>query len=231
MSGINELNLRNDVYEDEIPQELPEQGGSYVPQLKPGQYWLVIPATIAQLWAAFDQTKDVLTGQPLAKPIQRLQLKFDKDNPLVVRGGDQDGAVLLQTISNMPRKRSKKADVPPVSDMLYLVRESLAVPATVPLRTPQDWINCLNQFAGQVFPAETGLQGQCRKDKVKWIPDGQGGQIEDPTGAMGCGKRYYSQSFKLPDGTYAERLQCQTPGCGAIIRGFAQIDRFLKRPA
>lgn len=226
MADINSLNLRDDVYTEEIPQELPEQGGSFVPNLKPGPYWFRIPAEVSQLWAAFDQTKDVLSGQPLAQPIQRLQLKFDRDHPLVVVGGTEDGSVLTQTISNMPRKRSKKADVPPVSDMTYLLREGLQ--DNTPVNSPKTWMAAINAHAGHIFPAEVGLQGQCRKDKVRYIPDGQGGQIEDPAGTLGCGERYYTQAFKQADGTYAERIMCK---CGAVVRGFAQIDRFLKGQA
>jgi len=75
-----------------------------------------------------------------------------------------------------------------------------------------------------------GWQGQCRDDKVRYIESETGDPIEDPEGNMGCGKRYYTKAFKQSDEqnqTYwAERILCES--CGASIRGFAQIDRFLK---
>lgn len=232
-AGINGLELRNDVYDDQIPEELPEQGGSYVPQLAPGSYWLRIPLNVAQLWKSFDQTKSV-DNAPLQTPIQRVMVKFGKESPLVVVGGPDEGAVLICSFSNMPRKRSKKADIPPVSDLTYLIRNGFK--DNSPLRSAQDYINAINSRAGQTFAAEVGRQGQCRADAARWIPDGQGGQIEDPTGTLGCGKRYYTQAFKTSDG-YVDRILCtnmrpdgngNTVVCGASIRGFAQPDRIIK---
>lgn len=233
MSTINDLNLRNDVYQDEIPDELPEQGGSYVPQLPPGSYWFQLPANLAQLWESFDQVNDPVTKQPLAKPIQRLRLRFSKEAPLVVTAAADTalvGSVLVQSVSNAPRVRSKKADQPPVSDMTYLVRESLR--DNSPLKSPQDWINVMNQHAGHHFPAEVGRTANCRNDKVRYITDpaDPSKAIEDPTGQKGCGTRVYTQAFKAKDqqghDIWIERVTC--PKCGAALRGFAQIDRFLK---
>lgn len=236
MSSINGVEVRDDVYDDQIPEELPEQGGSFIPQLLPGQYWLRIPPNVAQLWSKFQQTKSV-DGLALATPIERIMFSFKKDNPLVVVGGEHDGAIMTASISNMPRKRSKKADIPPVSDMTYLIRNGFG--DNSPLRTPADYINAVIRQAGQVFPAEVGRQGQCRADAVRWLPDQTGGQAEDPTGTMGCGKRYYTQSFKTPAGL-VERIVCTNlrpdgrggvVQCGASIRGFAQLDKILKKPA
>lgn len=235
---INNLAFRQEITDDLPPDvELPSQGGGYQPQLPPGTYLLRLPADINAVFDLFD-----IKNEETGKTDQRCRLVCTngKGYPLVVVGGPHDGETLSQTISNVPRKRSKKPDAVAVSDMTYLLRESLK--SQDPIRTPADWYNAILKYAGRVFRAETGLQGQCREDKVRYIeetvPSAEdasqlvytGNTIEDPNGTMGCGKRFYTQAFKGIDPetrqpVWQERVTC--PGCGASIRGFAQIDRFL----
>lgn len=236
---INNLAFRNEITDD-LPadMELPAQGGGYQPQLPPGTYLLRLPADINAVFELWD-----LKNEETGKIEQRCRISCTnaKGSPLVVVGGTHDLETLSQSISNVPRKRSKKPDAVAVSDMTYLIRESLK--NTDPIRTPADWYNVLLKYQGKVFRAETGLQGQCRDDKPRWInetilgPDGTnyvytGNTIEDPSGTMGCGKRFYTQAFKsinseTREPEWLERITCPSPNCGASVRGFAQIDRFL----
>ena len=238
MSGINELAFRNEITDNLPPEmELPDQPGGFVPQLHPGTYILRLPGDIRACFELFD-LKDEESG----KVVQRCRLNCTNKAgyPLVVVGGPHDGELLSQAISNVPRKRSKKPDAVAVSDMTYLIREALG--DKNPIAKPADWFNVLLAYQGKVFRAETGLQGQCRDDKVRYVNESvpsaedpnqyvyTGNTVEDPSGTMGCGKRYYTAAFKginaesrQPE--WMERIDCT---CGASVRGFAQIDRFLR---
>lgn len=264
--SINDLNLRDEVT-DEQPSELPEQmgGGASLPTLLPGISLLRIPNDIAQCIEAFDvedkaadktvimrpATAVELATNPSAtmvpKTTQRLRLKFDKDTPLVVVGKSaddpQNGSPVATSISNVPRNRAKKGDPPAlVADAAYLLRTSLGLNTQqYPLTKPKEWFAAFLAIAGKVFRCEHGLTAQCRADKVRYInnaSDESGrGSIEDPTGQKGCGQRYYTKDFRLPDGKFSDIVYCKNPACRAAtgqpakLRGFFQIERFLEPTA
>lgn len=253
--GINSLALRDEVT-DTMPSELPEQmGGQSLPTLLPGLNVFRIPTTIAQCVEAFDEQQKAEDGSVLyraatpaeiaadpnlaANPmvpqvLQRLRVKFDKENPLVVVGnGELDGTPVATSISNVPRKRSKKGEpVIKVADMTYWLRTSLGLPGDVKLTTPKEWFAAILAQAGKTFRIEHGLTAQCRLDKVRYINDPNDasgrGSMEDPSGQMGCGARYYTKDFRLAKehgGGFSDVLYCKQ--CQAKLRGFFQIERFL----
>lgn len=246
--GINSLDLRDEVT-DEVPSELPEQmGGSSLPVLMPGISLFRIPSNVAQCVEAFDEEDKAADGSTIMVPdkanpsvmvpkvTQRLRVKFDKDNPLIVVGNSADdpnaGHPVATQISNQPRNRAKKTEPPnKVADMTYLIRISLA-DVQSPLSRPKEWLAAILKMAGRVFRAEHGLSAYCNDKKVRYVndpADASGrGSIEDPDKQLGCGTRAYTKDFRLPKeqgGGFSDLVYCKK--CGAKLRGFFQIERFL----
>src|ERR1044071_10083409 len=240
--GINNLTLRDDVTED-VPSELPEQmGGVGLPVLFPGTHIFRIPQTVAQLIETYDEVVKDQNGNAVADPsdpnkallVQRIRVRFDKDDPLLVVGGDEHDHPVATSISNQPRNRARKgAPRVLVSDMAYLLRESLKY--TGPLTKNSEWVAALQWAAGKVFRAEHGLSAYCNTEKVRYVHDPSDptmrGSMQDPTGQKGCGERLYTSSFRLPaqngqPPSYSDIAYCKK--CQAKLRGFFQIERFLK---
>jgi len=214
--------------------DLPEQMGGPRTLLMPGQSTFRLPANLVQLWhdVAIEDTRPYLaSGQvnptgPLgtrpdgskgAQKIARKQLKFDRNTPLVVEGGKHDGEPMTATFSTNPRVRGRKDDPKSawISDIAYMLDISLE-DKTRP-KAPADTIATVNKYAGKTLRGEHGLTAQCRDDKVRYIlvqtRDASGqvteANIPDPTGAKGCGKRWYTKDFKNPEtGQYDQEIAC-----------------------
>lgn len=234
-------------------EELPSQGGAATPTVLPGTSLFRLPPNLDQCWQPFDVEKKVggvIQTYPVGhadagKPVieHHLMLKFDSENPVLVEGGPFDGLPLSYlSISTLPRRRGKGDDAPQVADMTYFVRKSLKDASPVVNR--KDWIAIVNKHAGAVIRLEHGLSAFCDPARTRYVEDGAGGTIEDPTGVKGCGKgpggadnkRFYSNSFRVPevDATgvatgrtvYTDRIVC--PNCGASLRGFFRVEKFLE---
>src|SRR6266568_9354828 len=236
--GINNLNLRDDVTDD-VPSELPEQmGGAGLPPLMPGTHIFRIPQSAAQLVETYDEIVKDAQGNAVADPnaprkallVQRLRIRFDRDDPLLVVGSPEDNHPVGTSISNQPRNRSRKGEPRVlVSDMAYLLRESLKY--TGPLTKNSEWVTAIQWAAGRVFRAEHGLSAFCNTEKVRYVHDPSDptmrGSMQDPTGQKGCGTRLYTSAFKLAaqngqPGGYSDIAYCK---CQAKLRGFFQIER------
>lgn len=243
--GINNLQIRDDVVE-EMPSELPEQmGGLGLPPLFPGTHIFRIPQNVAQLVETYDEVVKDANGNPVPDPadpnkallVQRLRVRFDKDDPLLVVGSEENEHPVATSISNQPRNRSRKGEPRVlVSDMAYLFRESLQY--TGPLTKNSEWAAAIQWAGGKVFRAEHGLSAYCNTEKVRYVHDPTDatmrGSVQDPTGQKGCGERLYTSSFKLPaqngqPGGFSDIAYCKK--CQAKLRGFFQIERFLKPTA
>lgn len=210
----NAIQFRDEVEESLTTGELPEQGGgAIVPTVLPGIHTLRLPANLDQLWDAKDLEKRDSNGNVVmgadGNPVleQHFFLSFDKDNPLIVVGGDFDGLPVSANISTLARLRGKKTDAnrPRVADMTYLLQTSLNDKS--PIRFRKDFVAAVNRHAGEIIRIESGLQAQCSSERVRYIDDGTGRAIEDPDGTKGCdhaagpqskeGSRLYSQDFKI----------------------------------
>jgi hypothetical protein len=245
---LNDLNLRDEVT-DEVPSELPEQmGGVGVPTLLPGTHIFRIPVDVADCLTPFDEVLlDPMTKQPIPDPsdpskgriVQRIRLTLDKDHPLVVVGGPEDGQMVTTKLSTTPRNRGKKGEAPiMVSDMAYLLRDSLQYQGA--LSKPVDWVQAIRSVAGRIFRAEHGLSAWCNPERQRYINDPTDpthrASMLDPSGKKGCGggpdkKRLYTSNFKIPPmngqpGGWSDIAYC--PFCQAKLRGFFQFERFLK---
>lgn len=236
--------------------ELPAQGGSRTPTILPGVSNFRLPANIDQCWDTFDVEKKGPDGQVLTNPAgtmkdgvdvsgkpvteTHLMLKFDSDNPLVVVGGEFDGLpVNYMNISTLPRKRGKDKPgqpAPVVPDMTYFVRKSLKDGS--PVQSRADWVTIVNKHAGAIVTLDHGLSAYCDPERTRYIPDDAGGVVEDPDGNKGCGKgpggkeraRFYTSDFrvKMEDGSFAYHEQVQCPNCGAMLRGFFRVEKYLE---
>lgn len=238
-------------------QDLPEQMGGTRSLLMPGIYTFQLPKNLAQLWhdiVAQDKRQTLSDGRPnptYGQHVKRKQLKFDRNNPLVVLGGPMDGAPMIASFSTAPRARGKADDpkTPWISDASYMLDISLNDKSRP--SDPEKLKAAINQYAGKTVRIETGLTGQCRPDRVRYIrvvtdqaaylKDNTKGieDIADPTGKKGCGQRYYTSNFKDGKGGFVKEIGCAcgtpTPAEAAagmqpatvVIRAFEQVERFL----
>lgn len=209
---------------EEWPEgDLPEQMGGPRSTLMPGQSDFRLPANLSQLWhdVAIEDTRPYLPSGQVnpnkGKKVARKQLKLDRNNPLVVVGGKQDGEPMTATFSTNPRVRGKKDDPksPWISDVAYLLDICLQDKSRP--NTPDAVVATVNKYAGKTIRLEHGLTAQCRDDKVRYImvvtSEGES-TIPDPTGTKGCGKRWYTKDFKNPEtGQYDTEIACT---CGAV---------------
>lgn len=247
---INSTAARPDLAEEAWPEgDLPEQMGGSSVTLLPGIDVFKLPDNLAQLWSE----REMEDGRTKQK-VKRQVLKMDRNSPLVAVGGQYDGLPFRATFSTNPRPRGKKDDpnTPWVSDAAYLLEIGLGDRSRP--KTAELLKQAINRYAGRTVRLEHGLTGQCRGDKVRRIlveianpqfnaqmPAGPANPatvqqtIEDPSGAKGCGARYYTGDFRNPDAKPGEtqydlEIQCD---CGAaenkvvVIRGYDSVDRIL----
>lgn len=208
--------------------ELPEQMGGVRETLMPGTNTFLIPASIAQLWHDQEMADNRPGSATFQQKVLRKVLKFDRDNPLVVVGGPHAGQPLTATFSTAPRPRGKKDDPKTswVSDAAYVLGVGLRDarrPATVDALVAH-----INEYAGKTIRLEHGLSGYCNPNKVRRISvdTAEGGVVvEDPSGAKGCGERFYTSAFKLPEGGYGTQVLCGK--CQAVVNGYENVERIL----
>lgn len=245
----------------EAGQSLPEQGGGARTVLMPNTYTFLLPASLAGLWHDIEvkDTREFLANGQLNPTFNRLikrkQLKFDRNNPLIVVGGPHDGEPMLAQFSSAPRPRSfeknasKDPKTPWISDLSYLLDISLndkSRPAD-----PVVLVATINRYAGKTIRLQTGLSAFCNPERVRYLRvvidlaayQASGGKtgvddITDPTGRKGCGRRYRTSDFKI-EGGYNREVGCDcgtpTPEEAAkgvqpatvVLRGFEQVERFL----
>jgi hypothetical protein len=231
--------------------DLPSQGG-FGPTLMPGIDEFQLPLTLAQLWDKIDVKDGRASSKTVGQLVKRLRLKFDKNSPLVIVSGPHKGETLTATFTSNPRPRGKPDDekTPWISDLAYMLEigcndksrptSASALQAAI--------TNC----AGKTIRIEHGLSAHCRSDVVRYIivatPTGQKdatGQplmtertVQDPSGQKGCsddskkrpdgkGKqgRFYTRDFKDPEtGEYLDTIECD---CGAVLRAFPSVERFV----
>lgn len=248
--GLHNTAPRTDVGGDWPEGDLPEQMGGEFKLLQPGIDVFRLPTNLAQLFSLKAYEDQNPRSKTKGQQVERLVLKLDRSNPLVIVSGPRMGDVLTGTITSNPRARGKK-DNPQtvyVSDLAYLLEVSLGDKSRPTGNTAL--MQTLARYAGKDVRLEHGLSGFCNPEHVVKLPyqnpvAGQPDVIaEDPQGRKGCGKRYYTSAFKSPapadvQHLYDGDLQCSNvipnPAdggatqieCGAIVRGFAQIEKFL----
>ena len=253
--GLNDTTMRTDIGGDwpaDAATDMPQMGGQFK-LLMPAQDEFRLPANLAQLFtvAPYEDTnpRSATKGQQ----VDRLVLKFDRSNPLVIVSGPRMGDVLTKTLTSNPRARGKK-DNPStmwVSDLVLLLDTSLndkSRPGGAPAQQAnQALMQALVKYAGKTVRLDHGLQGSCNPNNVVRLvyqdPADAAKVVvaEDPPGRKGCGARYYTNAFKNPnpatlDDLYDSEINCTgkiaqpdgtTVECGAVVRAFPEIERFL----
>ncbi len=212
-ADFQDLDLGND--QIEVPEQLPDQPGRYVPPPQPGSYVFRLPEDMRAIWEPFDAAS--LGGA------RRVWAVFDDEHPLTIvqsPDGTRDGETFRQRISNAERARGR--DGVKVSDMTYLLRALGEDTST--LRTNQDFVRALLKHAGETFKADIEYSANCNENRNIYVQTEEGGFEE--LDQKGCGKRYYQRDFdKLKQGgVYPDRITCE--GCGASLRAFPNLTRF-----
>lgn len=222
--SLAELGLKEEQLPTADLSEIPELG-SYTPPPQPGRYRFRLPANMTQVFDTIDATVNGVQ-------VQRIKVIFDQEKPLMIVQTPAHRTEYLNTpfttqISGRERPRGKEKIE--VSDLAYLLKALGIVKAP----TNQSIVQQLMTKGGAEFNADITYSFGCREDKEIYVRD-----PNDPNKTvkcdgtvyqtkMGCGKRYYQDRDVKKDehGNYPLEFQCTNPECGAILRGFANLDR------
>lgn len=256
---------------EEWPEgDLPEQMGGARTTFLPGITTFQLPANTPQAWKiveiedgrAYLANGTVNPTGPMGPnstvdaqqrrhgmKVARLQLKYDRNIPLVALDGKFKDHPFQATFNNNPRARGKKDDpkTPWISDLAYITAVALQDPRRP--TEPAQFQAIINEHAaaGHTIRLEHGLTGQCRDDKVRYIlpfnPQTRtyGEQaVADPSGKKGCGKRFYTKDFQNQEGGYDTKVGCS---CGLVspqefaagiphvmvqINGYESVERIME---
>lgn len=233
--NLNSTDIRTDIPGEVYPEgDLPQIGGGRV-TLQPGEDSFRLPIPLPDLWHEIMITRKMDDGTEVK--YRHIQLRLDMDHPLVVVGGANDGQPMLASFSSIPRPRGRKDDPTTlwISDLAYLIDISLGDKSRPFARGGEAGILAakaiINRHPGEVIRLYHGLSAQCRDDKVRYIfKDAESlDTIPDPRELHGCGLSYYTRSFKAKvvqpgEPLYDEVIPCK---CGAAVRGFESVERFL----
>lgn len=230
MASINDLNLTNDAVE--LPEEVPEQFGTFTPPPQPGPYRLRLPSNLGKIWDLVDVRSEVVKKK-LGGADKALIASFSDDFPLIITQsrGDNVGEAFLTRIQVAPRHRGNDVYV---SDMYYFLDKGLGHDMEGCRKwTQKEWAAALMKHPGQEFAASIEWSAFCNPDRVRYISDDEGTSIEDPSGTSGCGANYYTSKNQVPkeeDGSYAFRFECteckNEKGTPAVLRCFANLTNF-----
>lgn len=236
MPRLSDLGLSNDRVGDNIDYAtMPDQMMGFTEPPQPGSYRFRFPKDLSAVWDKFEMTKG-------KNPGVRISAVFDDKNPLTIvqsPGGTHDNEPFETRINNAERKRGKRDDptAPEVSDMDYLLRDSLGVPQKP--TTNQGYIQAMMQHApGKEFGADIEWRWSCNKDKDIRVfnTDPATGAVLNTTaevpGTKGCGSSYYQSDVeKIPSNpedpnspkVFPLRIEC---ACGAAVRAYPNLQRF-----
>jgi len=228
MSSINDLPIPAGAVD--VPDDIPEQFGSFAPPPQPGPCRFRLPSKLEAIWELCD-VRNPDAQKALGGADKGLMASFSTDTPLTItqsRYTEADGTdsyaneAFSTRVTIIPRKRDKEGHM--VSDMFYLLRALDHDMSTVKTWSQKDWANALMQHAGQEFAADIEWSARCRDDQPKrvWTEDGL--RTEEDTEDKGCGNTVYQRDIPMEEGYYKEQFECTD--CGSILRAFANLSRF-----
>lgn len=210
--------------------DMPEERGATKPNLPQKRYTFQLPANIGSL-ADKSSTKDY--GD-------RLKYDFTSEGIPAYLNGEYAGQ-WYGRISAVPRNKAKKGEPDRlVSDLTYLAVAlgHASHPVTLQPSGKVEFISAASQaelhkiivsHAGQYFQADNEWSAYCNDQKTRYISDGAGGNVEDPSGQKGCGTRVYSRDIpKDAAGVASDRFPC--PKCGAGLLAFQNLSRYQSAP-
>lgn len=219
MSGksLQDLGLKDETLPVSDLSDIPEFG-TYTPPPQPGRYRFKLPLDLSAVYDVMDTDKG-----------QRLKVIFDAEHPLTIiqtpaHRTEYMGTTFQTQVSGRERPRGK--DKVEVADLSYLLK---AVGITQVKGNP-DIVRQFSQKGGAEFSADITYSYGCREGQPIYLTD-----PADPSKLVkcdgvefalqnGCGKRYYQDRDVKKDaqGNYPLQHPCT---CGAILRGFANLDR------
>lgn len=228
MTDFTDLEIKDDKPQPTTWDDLPEQrSGGLGPLLQPGDYIFRLPPAdvLKKAWEVYS----CKINKTDTEEVQRLRVQFDGECPLVVETdpkGRSNGELWHGRLSTQERNRAKPgAPSAYASDVDFLLRDGLAHQAK-PGRQ-KEIAEALVSHGGELFGATNEWSISCNANKVRYIDNGEGATVEDPSGEKGCGNRAYQRDLaRDPSGLYYENQPCQK--CGALVRPFQNLGRFRK---
>ena len=209
---------------------MPEQFGGSKPNLPQKRFTFLLPQDIGAL-VTVQENKDL--GD-------RIKYDFSGDGLAAYDAAGTHVGQWFGRISAVPRNRARKGEPERlVSDITYLA-VALGHPSKAVTLKPSGKVEFVSadsqkalhevivSHAGQYFTAANEWSSYCNDQKTRYISDGAGGSVEDPSGTKGCGKRVYSRDIpKGPAGEDLDRFPC---ACGAQLLAFQQLSNFQPGP-
>jgi hypothetical protein len=215
MAKLSDVTIAENTYE--APAEIPEQRGGFKPLLQPGDYEFQLPQNLKDLWEPTADGKNI-------------SLVFSESPLIVSRARDAQviGLGYYGQISSRPFNRARKGEPDVlVDDLTYLLKYGLKDDRRP--KTKTELGAYISEHASGFFMAQVEWSANCNEKAVRFVADANGQSVADPSGKVGCAKKYKQYRDEIPraeDGTYQERFLCQ---CGASLRCFGNLSRF--RPA
>lgn len=228
MAKLSELTDLQDAPQTGTPTDwaaLPEQrGGGYTPLPQPGTYSFKLPANLD---SSFGVVPEALS-KAFRVEGQRVEARFDSEHPLLIVGGEHNGERFDSSVNNVEINRAPKGQPEVrVPDMAYLL-QALGEPSMPQLGANKAFLGALAKHAGKLFTADIEWRAASKDSKTRYIYDAEGKVVEDPSGRVGSGKKWYqSQIPRGDDGKLLERFGDPQPdGSVEAIRAFASLTRF-----
>lgn len=214
MPNLSELQLKDDNQKVDW-DNIGEQRSGFTPPPQPGDgYIWQLPADLSSMWNVVNTQKG-----------DRVSLSFFESGLVCVASPNGfTGSAFTGSISNVERNRARKGDPEQfASDLQYLYRDGLG--GTEKPKGQIPFANAVSAIgSGKKFGSGVEWNAYCNPNKIRYIDNGEGGSVEDPGGAVGCGARTYQKNIpREADGSYARSFQCQ---CGAMLLANANLVRF-----
>ncbi len=228
MHSINDLKLTDDRIE--IPEEIPEQFGSFAPPPQPGYYRFKMPNSLTKIWDLVEVRNEEVKKR--LKSSQVLVAIFSNDYPLDIthaRDKSYIGQTFLTRVQVAPKHRGNDIYI---SDMYYLLEKGFDHDmSTCKTWGQRQWADALITHAGQEFGARIQWSAFCNANKVRYILDDQENSIEDPSGVKGCGTNVREEDIPHnEDKSFMLRFQCgscgEDDGTRAYLRAYANLTEF-----
>jgi hypothetical protein len=213
--NLNDLNLVDEQVKDvESFDNLPEGGGAFPKPPQPGTYLFTLPTQFTG--RMFETIQTPADGA-------RVRVHFEDDKQLKM----EDGKTFRCSITNVARVRNKEGGKS--SDLALLLKNGLG--ETAAPKTNVEYARALAKHAGESFLADVELSGRCSPDRDIY----KDGKRQE--GVKGCGTEFRMDSYvkkngqevyAIPQagGQWATEFQCPNPKCLAVIRAFANLNRF-----
>ena len=241
--NVNEMVLDDVQLTDHVAESMDavQESQSFAPPLQPGVYKFQLPDVIPGMNGNLLQAPwKLVPARPATgdKPATdaRVQIAFADDFALkVLESPDhgRDGEQIRQSISNVPRDQTRGGVTVKVNDLLFLLKK-VGYTGPVP-KTNREYVEALSKQGGKTVKCETGMSWNCNEHRdvymLQWKDandEAKGTTRVEVKGQKGCGTKHNpfakdaSRKVAMVDGAYPAEIQCSK--CGALVRGFSNLD-------